>query len=264
MMPPPTSVHNPRDQAIAQIRRLMGHAVLDPETRRKASRETSRSPSAEVRLVEEATKIVGSESVFRRIAKAKSAGDLLDCTVEIRLALVFDTLRFEVKFLTPGTVEMPDLLVSRDGKSAYVEIRRIRPPHPQHLPAALQPHVADDELLTGLLEPYGGEEDVKKIEDELRGKFRQVRAVKESNSIIATWSDRDFVEEVDFQQAIRNIRRSQKNPDDGRQIPEGLLFCVFGWFWMDCGTGQQLYCEPLKDLTEPFLTWTSELERARP
>jgi hypothetical protein len=254
-----------RDQAINKIRSLMGHAVLDPETRRQTSRETISSPGAEIRLVEEATKLVGSESVFRRIAHAERVGDLLDCTAEIRYALVLDALRFEVRFLPPGTVEMPDLFISRDGQSAFVEIRRIRPPHPQRLPFALQSHVGDDDdLLTGLPEPYGGDEDVRKIEDELRGKFRQARAVKESNSIIATWSDRDFVEEVDFQQAMRNIRQSQKNPDDGRQIPDGLLFCVFGWFWRDCGTGQQLYCEPLRNLTEPFLAWTAELERAVP
>jgi hypothetical protein len=260
----PTLVNIPRDQAIAQIRRLMGHALLDPETRRKASRETFSSPSAEIQLVEEATKIIGSESVFRRIANAKSVGDLFDCTIEIRYALVFDSLHFQVKFLPPGTVEMPDLLVSRDDQSAYVEIRRIRPPHPQRLPAALQRHTGGNELPNDLFEPYGGDEEVKKIEDELRGKFRQVRAVDGSTSIIATWSDRDFIEEIDFEQAMRNIRRSQADPDDGRKIPDGLLFCIFGRFWIACSTGQQLYCQPLKDLTEPFLTWAAELERARP
>jgi hypothetical protein len=90
-----------------------------------------------------------------------------------------------------------------------------------------------------------------------------VRAVEGSNSIIATWSDRDFVEDVDFEQAMRDIRRSQEDPNDGRQIPDGLLFCIFGRFWMNCGTGQQLYCEPVKELTEPFLTWTAELKQAR-
>jgi hypothetical protein len=256
-------VNTPRHKAIAQIRRLMGRALLDSDTGRKASRETFSSPGAE-RLVDEAAKIEGSESVFRRVANAKSEDDLVDCTTEIRYALVFDSLRFEVKFLPSGAEEMPDLLVCRDDKSAYVEITRIRPTDPHRLPPALQSRIGDDDLLEDLLEPYGGEEDVKKIEDQLRGKFRQARAVNGSNSVIATWSDRDFVEEVDFEQAMGNIRRSQNDPDDGRQIPDGLLFCIFGRFWMDCGTGQQLYCEPVKELTEPFLTWTAELERARP
>jgi hypothetical protein len=134
----PTLVNTPRDRAIANIRRLKGHASPDPETTGKASRETFSSPGAQIRLVEKAAKIVGSESVFRRIANAKDVGGVLDCTIEISYALVFDRLHFEVKFLPPGNVEMPDLLVSRDGKSAYVEIRRIRPPHPQCVPMDLQ------------------------------------------------------------------------------------------------------------------------------
>lgn len=252
------------DRAIAQIRRLMGHALLDPDTRLQASRETFSTPGDNIRLVEQATGIEGSESVFKRIASTKSVGDLLDCTTEIRYALVFDELRFRVRFLPPpGTGEMPDLLVSRDKESAHVEIRRIRPPHPQHPPTALRSRPGDPRP-ADLLDPYGGDEDVKKIEDEVRGKFRQARAVKGCNSIIATWSDRDFVEEVDFEQALMNIRLSPEDPNDGRPIPDGLLFCIFGRFWMDCGTGQQLYCEPTKELTEAFLTWTAELERARP
>jgi hypothetical protein len=259
-----TSVDTAYDQARAQIRRLMGHALLDPGTRRNASRETISSSVAEIRLVEEATKVPGSESVFRRIARSNSVGDLLDCTTEIRYALVFDRLHFDVRFLPPGKEELPDLLVSRDNESAYVEVRRIRPPSPHRVPAGLRPHTGDDELLADLFERYGGEEDIKKIEDELRGKFRQARAVAGSSSIIATWSDRGLVEEVDFEQAVRNIQRSQEDPNDGRQIPDGLLFCVFGRFWMDSGTGQQLYCEAFKELAEPFLSWAAELERTSP
>src|SRR5260370_41657521 len=163
LMPPTKVIRSPRDQAIAQIRRLMGHAVLDQVTSPQAGRETFSSPGAESRLVEAAAKIVGSESVFRRISKANSVGDLLGCTIEIRFALAFDALCFEVEFLPPGKVEGPDLLVSRDGTPAYVEIRRIGQPHPRRLAAVMQSR--------------GGEENVKKIEDELRGKFRQVRAV---------------------------------------------------------------------------------------
>jgi hypothetical protein len=260
----PSVVNAALDQAKAQTRRLMGHALLDPDSRRKASRETFSSPGAEIQLIEEAVKIEGSVSVFRRIAKARSVGDLLDCTTEIRYALVFDSLSFEVRFLPPGAEEMPDLLVSKDRQLAYVEVRRIRPPHPQNILAALQSRIGGNNPLTDLLERYGGDEDIKKIEDELRGKFRQARAVNGANSIIATWSDRDFVEEIDFEQAIKNIRQSHEDPNDGRRVPDGLLFCIFGRFWMDCGTGQQLYCGPVRELEEPFLTWAAELERARP
>jgi hypothetical protein len=225
------------DNAIARIRELFGHA---------------RDPRTEMRLVQEATKIEGSESVFRRIVKANSVDEVLDCTTEIRYALAFDNRLFKVKFMLPGAEAKPDLLVSRGDDSAYVEIRRIRPDQ-RSLPVSS----AD------VLPQYGGEVDLRKIEQELRGKFRQVLAVSGSNSIIATWSDRDFVEEVDFEQAVRNIRRSPTDPVDGRPIPGNLLFCIFGWSWTDCGTGQQLYCEPLRRLTEPFITWMEELEQVR-
>jgi hypothetical protein len=65
-----------------------------------------------------------------------------------------------------------------------------------------------------------------------------VRAMKGSKSILATWSDREFVEEVDFEQAVINIRQSSVDPDDGRPIPDGLVFCVFASFWQVCGTSQ--------------------------
>jgi hypothetical protein len=213
-------------------------------------------------------RIEGSESLFRRIIKATSLSDVLDCTAEIRYALVFAGFRFIVAFVPPRSGAMPDLLVSRNDESAYVEITRIRqPPGPELIRAAtaFEPHTEDDDLLADfdLLQSYGGEEDKVKIEGTLRGKFRQVRAVDGSSSIIATWSDRDFVEEIDFEQAMRNIRRSPIDPDDGRPNPERLLFCVFARFWINCGTGQQLYCEPLRELTEPFLTWMEELQQAR-
>lgn len=258
------SVSALRDKAVAQVRLLMGHALLDPDTRREASRETSSSPGAEIELIQQAERIDGAASVFERITHTKVVGGLLDCMIEIRYALVFVSSNFDVQFLPPQSSAKPDLLVSRDNESAYVEIKRIAAPHPHRLPAALQSRSRSDDRLADLLKPYGGDEDAKKIEDELRGKFRQVRAVSGSNSLIATWSDRDFVEEIDFRTAMENIRRSQSDPDDGRRIPDGLLFCIFGSFWMSGKTGQQLYCEQLKNLTEPFLAWAAHLERACP
>ena len=51
--------------------------------------------------------------------------DVLDCTIELRYALVFDARRFKVTFVPPGVEAKPDLLVSRDDNPAYVEVRRI-------------------------------------------------------------------------------------------------------------------------------------------
>jgi len=231
------------DDAIAQIRQVFGHARRDP--------------SAEVRVVQEAVGIEGSKSVFRRIEKANSVDDVFDCTMEIRYARIFDSRGFQVKFVPPGATATPDLFVSSGVDSAYVEIKRIRPDG-RSLPASTH-------TLGFLPEQYGGEEDTRKVEQTLREAFRQVLAVPGSNSIIATWSDRGFVEEIDFEQAVRYILKSPADRNDGRPIPGGLLFCMFGQFWEGFGQagGQQIYCEPLRILREPFLTWVAELQQAR-
>lgn len=157
---------------------------------------------------------------------------------------------------------MPDLLVSRDSTPAHVEVRRIRPADLPREIATFQPRPGEDDLTADLLDLYGGEADVKKIEDALRDKFRQARI--DGTTIIATWSDRDSVEELDFTEAMGNIRGSPVSRSDRRSIPDGLVFCVFGQFWMRCGTGERLYCEAVRELTEPLLAWITELKQARP
>jgi hypothetical protein len=226
------------DNAIAQTHHLFGQA------RREAS--------AGIRLVQEAARIGGSESVFRRIEKAQSVDDFLDCAAELRYALIFEGLRFKVEFLPPGAEARPDLLVSRRGASACVEVKRIRPDCRLLPPSLTGP---------GTLPQYGGPEDVRKIEADLREKFRQVRAG--SDSIIAIWSHRDLVEEVDFRTAVENIRRSPTDPADGRFVPNSLLLCIYGGCWVNCATGQQLHCYPVRARTEPFITWGEELDQVR-
>jgi hypothetical protein len=72
------------------------------------------------------------------------------------------------------------------------------------------------------------------------------------------WSDRLAIEEVNFEVAIRHLRIDFANGI--RQIPAGLLFCIFGWDWFT--GGQQFHCGALIELEEPFAAWTNELESA--
>jgi hypothetical protein len=67
----------------------------------------------------------GSESIFRRIAQAKDTKQILDYFAEIRFGFMFAQLHFETKF-EPLGVRGPDLSISRDGRSAYVEVKRFR------------------------------------------------------------------------------------------------------------------------------------------
>jgi|ERR1700733_4614251 hypothetical protein len=79
-----------------------------------------------VRCIEAAATFSNAQSVFRRIAQAKDAETILDHFVEIKFAITFAELGFVSKF-EPCGEKGPDLLVSRDGQSAHVEVKRFRP-----------------------------------------------------------------------------------------------------------------------------------------
>ena len=207
-----------------------------------------------VRLADIVSLFPNSESVFRRISKAKEDEAVFDYLAEIRFGLTFASLEFELKF-EPCGEKGPDLLVSRDGQSAYVEVRRIRTSQVEPTLPFLD---LMDESSEATLAEYGDfERSVKKIEDELSDKFRQVG---ESTSIIACWSDRFSVEEVDFELAIRHLLIDSQT--GAKRIPPGLLFCIFGWDWL-LGGGQKLHCGVLKQLAEPFARWAGDLKGAR-
>lgn len=200
-------------------------------------------------LIKAAAALKGSESTFERIAHATQADGLADYFAEIRWGLTFSGLRFEAEF-EPCGKEGPDLLVSRDSQRAYVEVKRFRPSPEDNGPTA---------GIEGELTPYGDlQRSVKKVEDELAKKFRQVDV---GTGIVAFWSDHAAIEDVDFELAIRNMRSD--NETGVRQVPHGVLFSIFASDWMSA-SGQQLYCEAFRPLSEPFSTWVQELKHASP
>src|SRR2546425_12576373 len=70
-----------------------------------------------------AARLGRSEAICRRIAQAKSTEQILDYFAEVRFALLFAHLRFEAAF-EPIGVKGPDLSISRDRQSAYIEVKR--------------------------------------------------------------------------------------------------------------------------------------------
>ncbi|MGA7795767.1 MAG: hypothetical protein WCA19_22265 [Candidatus Acidiferrales bacterium] len=154
-------------------------------------------------LIKAAAALKGSESTFERIARAARSEDtagVLDYFAEIRWGLTFSELKFEAEF-EPCGKEGPDLLVSRDGHSAYVEVKRFRPSLEDDGPTA---------GIEGELMPYGDlQRSVKKIGDELAKKFRQVEA---GSGIVAFWSDHTAIEDVDFELAIRSMWSDNETP----------------------------------------------------
>ena len=73
-----------------------------------------------------AARLGRSESICRRIAQAKSTEQILDYFAEVRFGLMFAQLRFATGF-EPLGVKGPDLSISRDSQSAYVEVKRFHP-----------------------------------------------------------------------------------------------------------------------------------------
>jgi hypothetical protein len=216
-----------QEKAIKQIRRVV-----------------STKTNVLVDQIQAAAHVAGSESIFRRIAQTKDAEQIWDYFAEIEFGLMFKQLRFETCF-EPCGAKGPDMSISRDGQSAYVEVSRFRPGG-----------TAIDEVAEELL-PYGNPPtDIKKIFDQIIEKFRQLNC---GNGIVALWSDHDDLEELEFESAMKDIRR-----DAGmgiREIPDTLLFCVFGSGWFNLRRGQRIYTEIFREVPPPFSSWAEDLRR---
>lgn len=205
-----------------------------------------------IQCIEAAASFRGSESVFRRMARAKGTEAILDYLAEIRFAMIFVGLRFEPEF-EPDGKKGPDLRISRDSRSAQVEVKRFRPSLTDDGPPYF---TGVGVALSDPLVPYGNpDKNVKTIADSLAEKLRQL---KTDTTIVAFWSDRS-IEEVEFEVFMRRAREDCET--GALQLPGGLLFSIFGWNW-SVG-GQQLYCEAFKVLAEPFATWAEELRKVK-
>jgi hypothetical protein len=184
---------------------------------------------------------------FRRISSTKDKEQLLDYLAEIRYALIFVGLGFEVEFEPAGN-RGADLGITRDGEKAVVEMMRFR-----KINSGLPLLNLEDENL--VLPEYGNiPRDIRKAFDKILAKFRQVENQK---GIIAIWNDDEELEEVETETAVYNIRADVKK--ELLVTPDGLLFALYGSKWIG---NQQLYCFPFQNLEQPFETWKTEIEKA--
>ena len=195
-----------------------------------------------VNMIHQAAGIEGVESVFQRIIE-RDDQTILDHLMEIKFGVLFKGLGFRAQF-EPTGAKGPDLMVERDGVSAFLEVKRYRPKEAEHIPEHWGAH--------GTLLPYGDPNAQAQIADDLRCKLRQIRPRDGvEHGILAIWSDREFFEDVDFECAVREISAEAEE--------KGLRFCIFGCNWESPGGG--LYCEPASRL-ETFKSWLEDLERA--
>jgi len=201
-----------------------------------------------IRLIGFVRSVKGSDSKFKRFAGAKTADEVFDLHAEITYALIFIGIDFGVEFEPLGD-QGPDLIVTRDKHSAYVEVKRFRTSD-----APRPPDLVDPDGIP-IFQQYGNpQRDIAKIRAELMKKFRQVR---DGNGIVAFWSDNDSLD-IEFPFAVSDVREDVKNQI--QTVPEGFLFSVSASDWRAGTQHRQIYCHSVRALQEPYSTWVDDLE----
>jgi hypothetical protein len=191
----------------------------------------------------------GANGLFRRVASATDKEQLADYLAEVRYALIFAGLQFEVQ-IEPLGRQGPDLKVSRDDLEALVEVMRFRKVSPGPPPLDL----SDENLV---LQVYGNPlRDIRKAFEKILAKFRQVR---HTQAIIAIWNDDGDLEELEVQAAVTSLLE-----DASRGIlalPSNLLFVLYESPWIRAGDYKQLHCFPLHITDQSRqLAWKHELD----
>ena len=190
----------------------------------------------------------GSEAKFRRLAGATSEEAIWDIHAEIRFALIFLGLQFNVEFEPLGE-EGPDLVISRDGYSAYVEVKRFRETSGGRGPDL---SIVADEPLRQYGDPP---KDIAKVRAALLKKFGQVEG---GNGIVAFWSDNEELEDLEFAFAVMGVWEDLQR--QLQKVPDSFLFSVFASGWIDIGRQRQIYCRFVRPTIEPFLNWAKDLD----
>jgi hypothetical protein len=183
-----------------------------------------------------------STAFLHPLATAADKDALLDHVATLRYSLIFRSLGFLPAF-EPTGADGPDLLITRDGISATVEVTRFRAMNPGPPILTYEEFRRDD----GFLEPYGNpQRDVAKCLRKVRDKFRQAIAL---HAIIAVWNDDEALEEVEMHIALRSF---QEDPT----LPAGLELVVYGSIGRS-----RLYSVPMKpQLGAPFQEWAQRIE----
>jgi hypothetical protein len=191
----------------------------------------------------------GANGLFRRVASAADREQLGDYLAEVRYALIFAGLHFEVH-IEPLGRRGPDLKVSCDNHEAFVEVMRFR--KVSSGPPPLDP--ADENFV---LQVYGNPlRDIQKAFEKLVAKIRQVQ---DALAIIAIWNDDGDLEELEVQAAVMNLWEDASH--GLLQLPSSILFVLYGSPWIRAGNHKQLHCFPLHVTDQPRqLAWKHELE----
>lgn len=188
----------------------------------------------------------GASQIFKRISNASDREQLYDYIAEIRYALVFAGLGFEVE-IEPLGRKGPDFRILRDDYNAFVEVTRFRKIHP------------GAPKIDTTLKTYGNPKiDIRKSFQKIQGKFDQIGR---DESFIAIWNDDGDLEEIEIKLSVQELLA-----DAAQQrilLPKGLSLVIYSSEWINMMRKQQIYCFLLCDTGKPQLTnLIKELERS--
>ena len=224
---------NSSGRALEKISTLIGQYVSDYQ-----------------RQLQKIQQMPGGDRIIRRIAYSKDEGQLNDYLAEIRYALVFAALQFQVD-IEPFGIKGPDLKITKSDNSAIVEISRFNKINPG------PPMLTSD---SPELMEYGDiKRDIEKCHDKILSKVRQIEH-RELYAIIAIWNDDEALEDVNCMEAVRRIQREYNTINS--PVPLNLSFILYGSPWISIGRKQQLYCFPICNHEQFLLEWQIKLERS--
>lgn len=166
---------------------------------------------------------------------------MIDCLAEVRFGVVFDHLGF-VPVVEPCGSKGPDFSISREHLTVLVEVSRFVPMNPG------PPEMGDNALLVQYGDP---KRDIQKGLRKITGKFRQLA---DAMSALALWNDDDAVEDLEIQEAVRQVSAL---PDR----PSSLQFVLLGSCWTR--PGFDLVCFPLEPMDARVQPLVDDLRMVR-
>jgi hypothetical protein len=205
------------------------------------------SPITLERKLRRLQQMPGASRLLTRLASASDKEQFQDYLAELRYALIFAGLQFQVEIEPLGS-KGPDLQISRDGHQSVVEVTRFREIYPG-------PPLVDPDSHDFLLVKYGNvERDTRKFLEKIIGKFTQV---KDQDAIIALWNDEEELEGQEATEAMPGLFNGVVS------IPQGISFVLYAGGWETIRDRQEFRCFPLTSNQKPHhKAWQRELIRS--
>ncbi len=137
----------------------------------------------------------GAAHKIEKIACESDPEPLGDILAEVKFAVIFAKLGYDVEIepCRSGSSPNPDMRITKDGHSAFVEVMRRRHESGRSLQAK---SLNTDEVFV----EYGDSKDPRRIYEALERKFRQAGV----GGIIAIWDDGDVWEPEEYESAAHS------------------------------------------------------------